>query len=283
MVNTMIDSEKIIKHLITQYCDQQFKFTINLKILGSIHVIVDNNEVLTCLLDEKYFKPNTNRGLIIPNNSYNPSSVLPLQTNPADHAMNLVNTLSQLQQQQRCQKMSVSTVSSGKSSSKGSTGSHSSSSSTSSSSSYISSVLTDQSNQELTNGNSKHKRKRFTPKTNSVKSNGMHDDAGSTGSSKKDSTENGSDNEHENVSDVDEAVTGNSHEMHNPGSHVSSSLATNMQRMTTNDTHEDAMDDMAPHETDYLDASHMDQTPLKRNKLDTDYEGPIESVTSNSM
>lgn len=274
----MIDSEKIIKHLITQYCDQQFKFTINLKILGSIHVIVDNNEVLTCLLDEKYFKPNANRGLIIPNNSYNPSSVLPLQTNPADHAMNLVNTLSQLQQQQRCQKMSVST--SGKSSSKSSTGSHSSSSSASSSSSYISSVLTDQSNQELVNGNSKHKRKRFTPKTNSVKS--MNDDAASTGSSKKDSTENGSDNEHDNVSDVDEAVNGNSHELHNPGSHVSSSLASNMQRMTTNDTHEDAMDDMAQHETDYLDASHMDQTPLKRNKLDNDYEAPIESVTSNS-
>ena len=282
----MIDSEKIIKHMIAQYCDQQFKFTINLKILGSIHVIVDNNEVLTCLLDEKYFKPNVNRGLIIPNNSYTPSGALPVLTNPnpnltaTEHAINLVNHLSQLQQQQqqRCQKMSVSTVTS-KSSSKSSTGSHSSSSSASSSSSYISSVLTDQSNQELLNANTKQsKRKRFTPKSGK---NGINDDAASTGSSKKDSTENGSDNEHDNVSDVDEA---HGHINEQASNHVSSSLASNMHRMSTNDTHEDAMDELAVHEADYLDASQMDQTPLKRNKLDTDFEGiPIESVTSNSM
>ena len=40
-------TEKLMKTLITQFCDQQFKFTLNLKILGSVHVIVDNNEVVT--------------------------------------------------------------------------------------------------------------------------------------------------------------------------------------------------------------------------------------------
>ena len=36
-------TEKLMKTLITQFCYQQFKFTLNLKILGSVHVIVDNN------------------------------------------------------------------------------------------------------------------------------------------------------------------------------------------------------------------------------------------------
>lgn len=160
MVNISIDSEKIIKHLITQFCDQQFKFTLNLKILGSIHVIVDNNEVLTCLLDEKFYKPNVGHGLIMPNNSFNPASHLTIPH--TDHALNLVNTLNQLQQQQRCvSKMSVSTASNGKSS-KSSSSSHSSSSSASSSSSYISSVLSSNdhnTNQELLQQASKHKRK----------------------------------------------------------------------------------------------------------------------------
>lgn len=285
----MIDSEKVIKHLITQYCDQQFKFTINLKILGSIHVIVDNNEVLTCLLDEKYFKPNANRGLIIPNNSFNPSSHLPIPQNQSlntDHALNLVSTLTQLQQQQRCtSKMSVSTAS--KSSSKSSTSSHSSSSSaSSSSSSYISSVLNDQSNQDpmhtlqQTNGTSKHKRKRFTPKSNNGK--GINDETASTGSSKssKKDTENNTDNDNDDVSD-DEVNTNNENVS---GSHVSSSLTTNLQRMTTNDTQNtDEMDDMQVNDgIDSLNASHMDQTPVKRNKLDTGYETPVDSVNSNS-
>lgn len=166
MVN-MIDSEKVIKHLISQFCDQQFKFTINLKILGSIHVIVDNNEVLTCLLDEKYFKPNARSGLIIPNNSFNPSSNLSIQQNQdinTDNTINLVNTLHQLQQQQQCStKMSVSTVTSSKLSSSGvsskSSSSAHSSGSSSSSSSYISSVYNDQSNQDSLQSNTfKHKR-----------------------------------------------------------------------------------------------------------------------------
>ncbi len=158
-----MDSEKIMKHLITQFCDQQFKFTLNLKILGSIHVIVDNNEVLNCFLDEKFYKPNVGNGLIMPNNSFNPASHLAIPH--AEHALNLVNTLNQLQQQQRCvSKMSVSTASNGKSS-KSSSSSHSSSSSASSSSSYISSVLSSNdntTNQEPLQQASKHKRKVFS-------------------------------------------------------------------------------------------------------------------------
>lgn len=253
MVN-MLDSEKIIKHMVTQFCDQQFKFTLNLKILGSIHVIVDNNEVLTCLLDEKYYKPNVGRGLIIPNNTFNPANHMSIPS--SDHTLNLVNTLSQLQQQQRCgSKMSVSTT--GKSS-KSSSSTHSSSSS-SSSSSYISSVLTDQSNQEPMNA-LPHKRKRLTSK--SAKS----DDGGSI---KK---ENGSENETEDVSEDEANGIGEA------GSGVPSSLSNNLQRMTTNDTQNtDEMDDM--NGGDSLNASSS-EIHGKRNKLDTEFESQVASVNS---
>ncbi|RNA30523.1 Msn2p [Brachionus plicatilis] len=101
MVNC-VDNEKLLKNIITQFCDQNFKFTLNLKILGSIHVQVDNSEVLTCLLDEKFFKSGQNRSLITTNqNLFNPLSVK--AHTDTNTAFNLVTTLNQLQQQHQHQ------------------------------------------------------------------------------------------------------------------------------------------------------------------------------------
>ena len=128
MVN-LVDTERLLKTIIAQFCDQNFKFTLNLKILGSIHVVVDNAEVLTCLLDEKYFKPTSGavgRG------------VKPEQPTPPP--LNLVTTLNQLSSQAPSSLSSKST---------------SSSSSTCSSSSYTSDSCS----------STKHnKRKRFVPR-----------------------------------------------------------------------------------------------------------------------
>ncbi|CAF0723843.1 unnamed protein product [Brachionus calyciflorus] len=163
MVNC-IDNEKLLKNIITQFCDQNFKFTLNLKILGSIHVQVDNNEVLTCLLDEKFFKSAQNRSLITTNqNLFNPLSVVkPLSEN--NTALNLVTTLNQLQQQQQQLKLVNPShlVPSVKTPSLSSSSSTSSKSSTSSASSFMSGDL------------KQHKRKR---------SNGQKSDDGSSASS----------------------------------------------------------------------------------------------------
>lgn len=135
MVN-LVDTERLLKTIIAQFCDQNFKFTLNLKILGSIHVVVDNTEVLTCLLDEKYFKqPN---GQVVTSNA---RSKQPSESSSTQ--LNLVTTLNQLGggSQAPASLSSKSTSSS--------------SSSTCSSSSYTS---------ESTSSSKHNKRKRFIPR-----------------------------------------------------------------------------------------------------------------------
>lgn len=132
MVN-IVDTERLLKTIIAQFCDQNFKFTLNLKILGSIHVVVDNTEVLTCLLDEKYFKQAN-------------GSIVSRTSKPDANQLNLaVTTLNQLGSGSQAPTSSLSSKST------------SSSSSTCSSSSYSSS--------ESSTSSGKHnKRKRFVPR-----------------------------------------------------------------------------------------------------------------------
>jgi len=55
-----------------------------------------------------------------------------------------------------------------------------------------------------------------------------------------------------------------------------------MQRMTTNDMHDEIDDQPLNEEADSLNASNSEiQTPGKRNKLDNDYDAQIGSVNSN--
>lgn len=129
MVN-IVDTERLLKTIIAQFCDQNFKFTVNLKILGSIHVVVDNTEVLTCLLDEKYFKQPS---VVRPNSGK-------LEAPPPPPQLNLVTTLNQLGTQAPASLSSKST---------------SSSSSTCSSSSYSSAD---------SSASNHNKRKRFVPR-----------------------------------------------------------------------------------------------------------------------
>ena len=154
MVN-MVDTEKLMKSMITQFCEQNLKFSANLQILGSVHIIADNIEVLTCLLNEKYFKSPHTRALI----PQTPHQAVISATSVNNPALNLVTTLNHMHQHHQHQLKVHNTLNggdslNGKSSSLGS--SSSSSSHSSSSSTYSSSSST---------SNSKHKRKRFTPRS----------------------------------------------------------------------------------------------------------------------
>ena len=138
MVN-MVDTEKLMKSLLAQFCETHFKCRASLQILGSVHVIADNIEVLTCLLNEKLYT--------------SPRVVTPPSTDPS---LNLVTTLQHLHHQQGThlhQQLKVNQMMiGGGAGSDGKTNSLCSSSSSSSSSTYSS-------------GSSTSKRKRFTPRT----------------------------------------------------------------------------------------------------------------------
>lgn len=45
-------TENLLKAIIVQFCKQNFTYESSLRVVGSIHVVVDNNEVMACLLNE---------------------------------------------------------------------------------------------------------------------------------------------------------------------------------------------------------------------------------------
>lgn len=47
-----IPTERLLKAIVTQFCKHNFSYVKSMRIIGSIHVVVDNNEVLSCLLNE---------------------------------------------------------------------------------------------------------------------------------------------------------------------------------------------------------------------------------------
>ena len=174
----MVDYEKLIKNLLSQFCDKNFKYSLNMKILGSLHVVVDNNEVVTCLLNEKFFKSPLLRGFI-PNGGgsggYSPqsnnSATSPNQTAPAlPNAADAFTILTQITQQRKLiAAASANTLIPNVKIPNSSSSSCSSTSSSSSASTYASS-------DQISNGigldllqqasiqvqSAKHKRKRFS-------------------------------------------------------------------------------------------------------------------------
>jgi hypothetical protein len=244
MVN-IVDQEKLMKTIITQFCDQTFKFQLNMKILGSIHVIADNNEVLTCLLNEKYFKSPHSRSLIAQQHVFDHQMKSANGQNPnaaseAVAALNLVTTLSQLQQQHQQLKINNATSGNTKNSlSSSSSTSSSKSCASSTSSSYASSSLN-----EHTSSGKHNKRKRFTPRGIA----NPNDDALSTASSSSRSN---------NQKDAN-----NANSQHGAN--------------TDDDDDEDEMDHNKNNELDQYNEDQLNSsrsannTPVKRNKKDDD-------------
>lgn len=50
-------NENFLRTIIREFCKQKYPFQSSLKIVGSIHVVIDNNEVLSCLLNENLSSP----------------------------------------------------------------------------------------------------------------------------------------------------------------------------------------------------------------------------------
>jgi hypothetical protein len=60
-------AEQLLRNLINEFCDKQFHFDLNLKLYGSLHILADNQKVLTCLIDENLTK-NKNASAVIVDN-----------------------------------------------------------------------------------------------------------------------------------------------------------------------------------------------------------------------
>lgn len=51
-MSSAISKESLMKAILKEFCKQNFTFTNSMRLVGSIHVVVDNNEVLSVLLNE---------------------------------------------------------------------------------------------------------------------------------------------------------------------------------------------------------------------------------------
>jgi hypothetical protein len=49
-------AEQLLRNLINEFCEKQFDFDLNLKLYGSLHILADNEKMLTCLIDENLTK-----------------------------------------------------------------------------------------------------------------------------------------------------------------------------------------------------------------------------------
>jgi hypothetical protein len=102
----MGESGQLLKQLLIKFCESNFNFSTNIQILGSIHILADNKEVLTCLLNEKSKynaaqvptkKPSFEERALANITKTQPFNVN-INTAPDTGSLNLLNYIKQLQQ-----------------------------------------------------------------------------------------------------------------------------------------------------------------------------------------